>query len=449
MKPEDGLAPPHRYWAVLTTALAIGMAVMDNSMINVVLPVIAEDLNIPAAQAVWVVNAYLLAVATTLLPLSSLGDILGYRRVYRAGLLVFTAASLSCMLADSLLWLTVSRLVQGLGAAGIMSVNVALVRFIYPSHALGRGIGINAMVVALSTGLGPTVAAGVLAVGSWHWLFALNLPLGILALVIAARTLPTNQPGGHRFDTPSAVMNALGIGLLVVAIDSLAHGVRGSIIALEAALAVIVIYRLVRRQLARPQPLLPVDLLAIRPFALAAATSMFSFTSHMMAFVALPFYFHDVIGYSPVRTGLMMTPWPLAVMLVAPFAGRLADRYPAGLLCAVGLGLVSLGLCFLAALPPQPDLFDIVWRMALGGAGFGLFHSPNNRALLGAAPRHRSGGAAGIQGTARLLGQTCGAAFTALIFQRMDAGTTSALWCAGAVAFVAAVISLSRIKESP
>ncbi|MGI9574811.1 MFS transporter [Alloalcanivorax xenomutans] len=445
MTPQDGLPLPRRYWALLTVGLAIGMAVMDNSMINVVLPVIAQDLEIPPSQSLWVVNAYLLAVVTTLLPLSSLGDLLGYRRISRAGLFVFICASLSCMLSPSLAHLTVSRFIQGLGAAGIMSVNVALVRLIFPTRLLGKGIGINAMVVALSTGLGPTVASSLLVVGNWRWLFAVNLLLGMVALLIAGRTLPDNVSSHQPFDFLSAALNVPGLGLLVFAIESLAHGAHANLVLIELFCAAAFLFLLIRRQLSRPHPMLPVDLLAIPSFTLAIITSTSSFASHMMAFIALPFYFHDVLGYSPVRAGFMVSPWPLAMMLVAPLAGALADRHPPGLLCGLGLAITGTGLIFLANLPAEPALFDIFWRTALAGIGFGLFHSPNNRALLSAVPRHRSGGAAGMQGTARLLGQSIGAAVAALIFQRFDNGAHAVLWASACVALTAAVISVSRM----
>jgi len=303
---------------MISIAVSLGMAVMDSNIVNVALPTIADNLGISAAESVWVVNAYLLAVAVTLLPLASLGDIIGYRRIYRTGLVAFTLASLVCTFSDSLLTLTVARFFQGLGAAGIMSVNAAQVRLLYPSRLLGRGIGVTAMVVALSSGIGPTVAAGVLAFGTWPWLFALNIPLGVLALLLTARNLPAMPGSGGRFDIISAVLNALGIGLLVMAIDSIAHRMNPALAIAGVALAIFVIWRLVRRQLSRSAPLLPVDLLRIRQFRLAISAKTLSFTGQMAAFIALPFLLHDVLGYSAVETGLLMTPWPAAIMVVAP-----------------------------------------------------------------------------------------------------------------------------------
>ena len=222
----DGLPQPQRNWAILTIALGLVMAVMDGAIANVALPTIARDLDASPAFSIWIVNGYQLAITISLLPLASLGEIIGYRRVYLAGLVLFTLASLFCATAHTLPLLMVARILQGFGAAGIMSVNMALVRYIYPRDLLGRGIGINAMVVAVSAAVGPTVAAAILAVGTWPYLFAVNVPLGIVTLVIGWPSLPHTMPAGHAFDWQSAALSAITFGLGIAAIDSAKMGMR-------------------------------------------------------------------------------------------------------------------------------------------------------------------------------------------------------------------------------
>jgi len=445
---EQGLPIPQRYWAMLVIALGLTLAVLDSAIANVALPTIARNLQASAAGSIWVVNAYQLAVTISLLPLASLGDRIGYRRVYLSGLVLFTVASFGCALSTSLPTLALARMIQGFGAAGVMSVNTALVRMIYPPTQLGRGVAINAMVVALSSAVGPTVAAGVLSVASWPWLFAINVPIGIAAIIGGFKALPMNPGHESPYDYLSAVMNAMVFGLLIFAVDGLGHGERPGYVALEALGALVVGYFLVRRQLTRPAPLLPIDLLRIPVFALSIGTSVCSFCAQMLAFVSLPFLLQDMLGMSQVQTGLLMTPWPAIIIIAAPISGVLSDRVSAGWLGGVGLAALTAGLLLLATLGAHPDATQIAWRMALCGAGFGIFQSPNNRTMLAAAPRDRSGGASGMLGTARLSGQTLGAALVALIFGvAPQNGPIVSLYVAAGFSAVAAVVSTMRVMQ--
>ncbi|MGF6923072.1 MFS transporter [Paraburkholderia sp. 40] len=445
---ELGLPVPQRYWAMLVIALSLTLAVLDSAIANVALPTIARNLNASAAASIWVVNAYQLAITISLLPLASLGDRIGYRRIYLSGLILFTVASFGCALSNSLAMLALARVVQGFGAAGIMSVNTAIVRMIYPPTQLGRGVSINAMVVAVSSAVGPTVASGVLAIATWPWLFAINVPIGIAAIVGGFKALPMNPGHESPYDYLSAVMNAFVFGLLIFAVDGLGHGEHFGYVTLEALGALVIGYFFVRRQLTRPAPLLPIDLLRIPVFALSVGTSVCSFCAQMLAFVSLPFLLQETLGMSQVETGLLMTPWPAIIIIAAPIAGVLSDRISAGWLGGVGLAAMTVGLLLLATLGPHPDALQISWRMALCGAGFGIFQSPNNRTMLSSAPRERSGGASGMLGTARLTGQTLGAALVALIFGvAPQSGTIIALYVAAGFSAVAAVVSTMRVMQ--
>ena len=447
--PTDGVPMPQRMWAILTIALGLTLAVLDGGIANVALPTIAREVHTSPANSIWVVNAYQVAVTIALLPLSSLGEIYGYRRIYQAGLTLFTLASLACALSSSLPTLIVARMLQGLGAAGIMSVNSALIRFIYPRRWLGRGVGLNATVGSIASALGPSVASVILAVAPWPYLFAVNVPLGILGAVIALRTLPNTPLSGARFDFPSAALQAVAFGLLLFGISEMGHGDSWVRVGVELTVAAVAGFVLVVRQLSRTAPLLPVDLLRIPLFALSVTTSVCAFIAQAAAQVSMPFLFEHRFGLDQVMTGLLMTPWPLVVAVIAPFAGRLADKYPAGLLGGAGLAVMGLGLLAMSLLPDHPSILDIVWRMTLCGIGFGFFNTPNNRAIITAAPPIRTGGASGMQATARLLGQSTGAAMVALVFTAFPlTGTTVTLFIAAGVAAVAACVSFSRLTAA-
>ena len=447
-EPTDGLPIPARYWGILTIALGLTMAVLDGAIANVALPTIATDLDTSPANSIWVVNAYQLAVTISLLPLSSLGDIFGYRRVYQWGLAAFTLASLGCALSWSLPTLAIARVFQGFGAAGIMSVNGALVRAIYPRRWIGRGLGINATIGSIASAAGPTAAAAILSVANWPWLFAINVPLGLLAVLIALRALPATPSSGIKFDFLSALMSAISLGVLITAIDGVGHGERTEWVILQALGALGVGAILVTRELSRSSPLVPVDLMRIPVFALSICTSICAFTAQSMAMVSLPFLFESTLGLGQVRTGLLMTPWPLVVAVIAPMTGRLADRYPVGILSGAGLTVLAIGLGLVSLLPVHPDTWDIAWRMLICGFGFGFFNTPNNRAIIISAPSRRSGGASGMQASARLVGQTIGASLVALVFGLFpENGTTITTVCGAAIALVAAGVSLLRLMD--
>ncbi len=436
---------PRRYWAIAATVLAITMSVLDSSIANVALPSIARDFHATPAASIWVINGYQIAILAAMLPLSSLGEIVGYRRISQAGLLVFTLASIGCALSTSLLTLSIARVVQGLGAAGIMSVNAALVRFTYPHHLLGRAIGINAFAVAIAAAIGPTIASAVLAVAPWPWLFGINGPIGIAAFIIAVRALPETDRSHRRLNLVGALLNMATFALLIGGLQALAHDSAELLAAIQLAAACLLGFVLVRHERTRTAPIIPFDLLRIRLFSLSIATSISSFMAQTAGLVALPFEIQR-LGHSAVETGLLMTPWPVTVAIAAPVAGRLADRHPAGVLGSLGLLCLAGGMTLLALFPEGGSTADFIWRMALCGLGFGFFQAPNNRTLLSSAPRTRSGAAGGMLGTARLLGQSLGAAAVAILFRAYPAnGPHNVLWVAAAVAFAASLISVSRL----
>ncbi len=335
----DGLPMPRRLGAILAVAFGVGLAVLDGAVANVALPTIGARLDISAADSVWIVNAYQLAVMVSLLSFSALGETIGYRRIYVAGLALFTLASAGCAAAGSFAGLVAARVVQGFGAAAVTSVNTTLIRIIYPRAQLGRGMGLNATVVAVSSVAGPSVAAAILSVAEWPWLFAVNIPVGIVAVALSRRFLPQNpvRTTGRRFRWSDAAMNALTFGLLMASVESYSHGVDPRLAAAGIALFVAVGLLFVRGQLRRPFPMLPFDLLRKPLFSVSVATSVCSYFGQMLAMVALPFYLQHTCGYDAVTTGLLLTAWPAVIVVAAPTAGLLTERLHAGALGGCGL----------------------------------------------------------------------------------------------------------------
>ena len=445
----DGLHRPRIYYAMVATFSGLFLAVLDGTICNVALPSISEDLQVSSSDSIWIINAFQLVIMMSLLPFSSLGELFGYKRIYLFGVAVFTVGSLFCSLTATLPLLVVARVFQGIGAAMIMSVNTSLVRIIYPKRHLGKGVGLNATVVAIASVAGPTLAAAILSVASWPWLFAINVPVGIITFYLGRKYLPANPTRvlGRRFKWKEALFNALTFGLLIGCIEAYSHDVSHTTILAGAVCLLFVGVQYVRMQLHDKYPMLPFDLLKIPAFSLSVVTSVVSFTSQMLAMVAMPFLLVNTFHYEAVGTGLLMTSWPLVIVFVAPMAGWLVGKVHPGILGGIGLTIMSAGCFLLAFVPVDTTPLGLVWRLMLCGMGFGFFQSPNNHMLLSSAPPHRTGSASGMLATARLLGQTTGAALVALLFHLFgDTAPHDAMLLAGVLTLCGAFSSVTRLK---
>ncbi|MBL0370859.1 MFS transporter [Rhizobium sp. KVB221] len=443
---EDGLPLPQRYIAAAAVLAAIVLAVLDGAIANVALPSISQTLAVSPSASIWVVTSYQLALVVGLLPCAALGESFGFRRVFTTGVIVFTLASALCALSPSLGWLIAARFLQGLGGAAIMSLIAALLRLTYPQRLLGTAIGWNALAVALSSAAGPTIGAAILTVADWPWLFAVNVPVGVLVL-IASRFLPTNHGTGRRLDLLSVMLNAGFFAPLVFGAELLSS--RPAIGAVLLVAAVMSLVALIRRELHRQAPLIPLDLLRAIPFRISVIASVCCFTAQMVSYVALPFYLQQGLGLPALETGLYMTPWPLAVALAAPISGHLSNRIPTAWLCAAGGVCLAVGLLGCALWPLQDDLTPFIPLSILCGLGFGFFQTPNNRNMLLSAPRARSGAAGGMQSTARLTGQTVGAVIMALLFTQISADIAPrvGLALAAALALAGGIVSTLRLEK--
>ncbi len=449
----DGIAMPARIFALLAVMFAVSLSVVDGVIVNIALPTICDALNISASESIWIINAYQISIVVSLLPFSALGDIIGYRKVYFFGLALFTVMSLGCSLSWSIDSLVFSRVLQGFGASAIMSVNTSIVRLIFPRRMLGRALGINSTVVSVSAVAGPTLAAIILSYADWSWLFAVNLPIGCVALVLGYLYLPENPNSSDSADKDKrlrwsdALLNAITFGSLFAFVTGYTHGVSPLLLALFALVAVAVGWYYVRVQLLREYPILPFDLLRIPIFSLSIATSVLTFVAQMSMIVALPFILQRQFGFSPVEVGTILTAWPAMNMCTTPISGLLVERFHAGALGCIGLASLCVGLLLLVYIPGEPSQFDFMWRLAICGFGFGFFQAPNNSLIISSAPLSRSGSASGMMATARLTGQICGAASVALLFYIVpEHSATNILYVGILFAGLATLLSFSRLS---
>jgi DHA2 family multidrug resistance protein-like MFS transporter len=444
-EPSPSLPP---WVAILSLLLAVFLGSLDQSIANTALPAIATGLQHTPAESVWMLHAYQLAVVATLLPFAALGDLWGARRVFMVGVALFNLAGISSAMATSLEWLAVSRAVQGIGASGLMSVNLALIRQLYPPDRLGQGAGLNAFIVGTGYSLGPVVASLLLSVAPWPWLFGFQVPLGVLGWLLGWRYLPRPTPTSSRqaYDLVLALLAAVCFASLIFTLSAVAQQKPVAIWGSTLALMLLSGAALLQRQRGQAAPMLPVDLLRLPLFSLSVCTSMSSFTTQGIAYVALPFYFLHTLHVPAVDTGMLMTVWAGVVAMAAPLAGRWSDRYPPAIMGGVGLCILSLGMAWLSQLSVGTPYASMVAGMALCGMGFGLFQSPNLRAIMSSSPPERSSGASGMVALARLTGQATGAALVALCFNLFDQqGPGTAILLGAFTAGLAGLLSMSRL----
>lgn len=439
--PASGAAA--RAGGVFAVLSAMSLVVLDAGVVNVALPSLARALRASPGSSILVVIAYQAGLVMALLPAGALGERFGHRRVFALGVALFATASALCALAPTLPWLVAARLVQGLGGAAVMALGVALLRLIVPPDRLGAAIGWNALTVAIASAAAPTLGALVLALVGWQGLFAINLPLAA-AVLVASRFLPSSPRRRSGPAVVSVALNGLAFGLMILAAEAAPAKPRLAVALLAAGIVAFV--ALVRREAGKTEPLLPFDLLGLPPFRLSVIASVCCFAAQSAGLLALPFLLQHELGRSPLAAGLYITVWPLAVAAAAVVAGRLADRLSTAWLCALGAGCLAAGLAGAAAWPIDGAAARLLPFIALCGAGFGLFQSPNNRNMFLAAPSGRSGAAGGLQGTARVTGQSLGALLMAMLFSLVvaEAAPRLALGLAAATAIAAGLVSLLR-----
>ena len=448
---DEGLPGRERGLAMAAVMTMTTMAVFDGSMINIALPQIARSLDASLGATVWVSNGYLLSAAMTLAIFAALSSRIGFRSIFAFGLGLFTLASVGCALSSSLDMLVIMRVLQGIGGAATLSIGPAILRSVFPNRLLGRILGLNALLIGTSTAIAPILGGTILSTLSWQWLFAINIPLGIIALLLTLRVIP-NNPALKRepFDYAGALLSAVALGALIMAADAFTHPGNGDLTTavIFASIAILTGLAFIWVQQRVTKPLLPLNIFASSRFSLAALTSLASFVSQGITFIALPFLFQSVYGYSALVSALLFTPWPIGIILAAPHAGRLADRYSGVIISTVGLCIFAVGLALLAMLPEHAQAWDICLRSLLCGIGFGCFQSPNNREMLSNASRENSGYASGVLAIMRTFGQCLGAAFVGVMMSiyAQNSAVHFSLWMAVVATVLAIILSVSRLR---
>ncbi|HEU4583776.1 MAG TPA: DHA2 family efflux MFS transporter permease subunit [Polyangiaceae bacterium] len=400
-------------WAVLAVVLVgVFMAMIDSSIVNVALPVLVNSLHTDFSTIQWVPLAYMIAVTCSMMLVGRLADTWGKRGLYTLGFIVFTAASVACGRAGGVQALLAARVVQGLGAAIIMALGPAILVETFPPQERGRALGITGSVVSLGIILGPTTGGLILSSVGWSWIFYVNVPFGVVGALMALRLISTKKPAtAPRFDLIGA--SALTAGLFCVLLG-LTVGQRPGTDSLTTWALVgggsLSLVAFVFIELRRPDPLVDLRLFNSVIFSNNLAASFLNFIALAGMVVLMPFYLQVVLKQAPRSSGFLLATMPVVLGVIAPWAGSLADKYGSSRIAALGLVVFACSLLGLETLSDSTTPTGYILRYAPVGLGIGLFQSPNNSAILGAAPRDRIGVASGLLAVTRTLGQTTGIA---------------------------------------
>ncbi len=447
----------HKWIVLLCVGIGTFMSALDASVATIILPVVREGFNTNLATVEWVVTIYLVVVSGWLLTFGRLGDMFGNKPLYLIGFGIFIAGSLLSGLAPNIYALIIFRAAQALGAAMLFANSPAILTKNFPPEQRGQALGLQATMTYLGLTVGPSLGGWLTAQFSWHAVFFINVPIGLLGIVMAARFIPseTTTARRERFDTLGALLFTAGIVALLLALNQgaewgwtapLTLGLLGG------AVLIFAIFIVVEQR--TTFPMVDLTLFRSRLFSASTATAVTNYICLYTIVFLLPFYLIQGRGFSPQDAGLILTAQPLVMVFAAPLSGTLSDRIGSRVLATLGMAILAGGLIWLAQLGPESSVTDIVLPLAVVGLGTGIFVTPNNSALMGSAPRERQGIAAGILATARNVGMVMGVGLAGAIFSTVQnvapgphalyQGITVSFLVAAGIAVIGALMSAVR-----
>jgi EmrB/QacA subfamily drug resistance transporter len=446
-------------WTLAITSVALFMVSLDNLVVSTALPVIRRDLHATISQLEWTVNAYTLTFAVLLLTGAALGDRFGRRRLFVGGLLLFTGASAAAALATTANALDLARAVQGVGGAIVAPLTLTILSAGVPAERRGLALGIWGGIGGLAVALGPLVGGAVVSGVSWHWIFWLNVPIGLVLAPLALRRLEETRGADSALDLPGLALASSGLlGIVWGLVRGNAHGWTSFGVVVPVAAGALLVLAFVAWELRASSPMLPMEFFRNRTFALTNVASLLMFFGMFGSIFLLSQFFQTVQGYTPLQSGLRVLPWTAMPMIVAPIAGALSDRFGGQRFMAAGLALQAAGLIWIAAVStPTIPYSELVAPFALSGIGMGLFFAPVANVVLSSVRPDQEGKASGATNAIRELGGVFGVAVLASIFSGVGGyqsgtafvhGTTTAVYVGGAVVAVGA-LAAALIKRRP
>jgi EmrB/QacA subfamily drug resistance transporter len=458
-------AENRRWWTLGALCFALFMIMLDNTVVNVALPAIRADLGISVSELEWTVAAYALTFASLLLTGGKLGDLLGRRKIFIVGLTVFTLSSLACGLSSSAPQLISARAVQGIGAALMMPATLSIISHTFHARERGMAIGIWAGVSALALAIGPLLGGIITEHISWNWIFYVNVPIGVLAVIAAIVVVPESKDTSHeqRLDLPGLLTSGIGLLALVYGlIEGHQYGWTSARILGLFAVAVVALGGFVLLEMHQRLPMLDLSLFRNGTFAGANIVAILVTLAMFGIFVFFPIYMQTIRGWSPIQAGAALLPWTVMIVIFAPIAGKLSDRVGSRWLMAGGMTVVAACCLLLSTVTLHSTFWHMLPAFLLGGLGMSFVMTPMSAAAMGAAPVAKAGVASGVLNTFRQVGVALGIAITGAIVANRAAsaaaggasppeafvhGLTFAMRVSAAICFGAAIIAATFVRR--
>ncbi len=407
-----------KWLIMLSVACGVFLSTLDASIVNIALNTLVIEMDKPLAVVEWVVLAYMLTIATLMLSMGRLADMIGKKRIYLAGLAIFTVGSGLCGLSPNVYWLIGFRVVQAIGAAMVMALGMAIVTEAFPSNERGKAIGIMGLMVSIGIIAGPTIGGLLLKSLSWHWLFYVNLPVGMIGVIMVAVFVPYYRPQHkQRFDfagagTLFACMALLLLSLSIIQLQGFSNPIAYVLFAAGAAM----LAWFIRIETRAQQPMIDLKMFANRMFTINLVTGSLTFIAGAGTTLLMPFFLQNVLGYDPQKTGLLLIVAPMAIAIIAPISGALSDRMGSRLITTIGLSITAFGYILVSGISATTSAWEYILRYLPIGIGMGIFQSPNNSAVMGSAPKERLGVASGLLALTRVIGQMIGIAILGAVY---------------------------------
>lgn len=417
-------SPRYRWLILANVSVGTFMSTLDSSIVNVALPTLSTQLHSDLSVVQWVVTAYLLTISSLLPVFGRVADLIGRKKVFSFGFILFTLGSILCGLSTNIWFLVGTRIIQAIGASMLMSNSSAIITANFPPQERGRALGLIGTVVALGNLSGPAIGGLLIGFTSWRSIFYVNLPIGIMGYLAAQMVLPDDQPqgGNEKFDILGAILFTCGMVSLLFALNNGQDwGWTSIVILLGLVLGISLLGLFLRWEMKVSHPMIDLSLFRNRPFLMGNLSGFISFVVLFMNTMLMPFYLQHILNYQPSQVGLMMSAFPIVMAFVAPISGHISDRIGPVILTTSGLTIIALGLLYLTTVSAASTVWQILPGPLLMGLGSGLFQSPNNSSVMSSVPKTKLGLAGGLNALVRNLGMVVGIAVSVTLFENRQA----------------------------